>query len=61
MKRKIAINVDSDFIKARMKELKLTYREIEVLSAGEITEISLKHFLNKASRKNIPCFGDCTA
>ena len=51
MKRTDTIPVDTDMVKARMKELKLTYRDIEDLSEGHITEISLKHFLNKG--KNI--------
>jgi len=49
MNRKIPIKVDPTYIKARMKELGYTYREIEELSAGKITEISLKHFLNKGN------------
>ena len=50
-KRSDTVPVDADMVKARMKELKLTYRDIEDLSEGRITEISLKHILNKG--KNI--------
>jgi hypothetical protein len=44
------VPVDSAAIKARMKELKFTYRDIQEESAGRITEIQLKHFLNKGTK-----------
>ena len=49
MNRKIPIKVDPISIKARMKELGYTYNKIEVESEGRVTEISLKHFLNKGT------------
>jgi hypothetical protein len=42
--------VDSAAIKARMKELKLTYLGIEEKSGRRITETQLKHFLNKGKK-----------
>jgi hypothetical protein len=50
MNRKTMVPVDSAAIKARMKELKYTYRDIEKKSMGRITEIQLKHFLNKGTK-----------
>jgi len=41
MNKKIAIKVDSIFIKTRMKELGFIYRDIETASSGRITEISI--------------------
>ncbi|MDR2210266.1 MAG: hypothetical protein LBO65_02185 [Spirochaetaceae bacterium] len=41
------VPIDSSMIKARIKKLDLSYRKIEEASNGTITEISLKHFLNK--------------
>ncbi|MDR2384591.1 MAG: hypothetical protein LBD80_02850 [Tannerella sp.] len=39
--------VDSAMIKALMKEREYSYKKIEEESEGKITEIQLKHFLNK--------------
>jgi hypothetical protein len=50
MNRKTMLPVDTAMIKARMKELGYTYQSIESKSQDEITEISLKHFLNKGTR-----------
>jgi len=49
MSRRITFKVDSIFIKARMKEQGFSYQDIEKASEGMITEISLKHFLNKGT------------
>ena len=42
--------IDTALIKARIKELGYTYKKIEEISEGQITESSLKHFLNKGSK-----------
>ena len=42
--------IDKVFIKARIKELGYTYKKIEEITGGQITEVSLKHFLNKGSK-----------
>jgi hypothetical protein len=52
MNRKMMIPVDPIAIKVRMKELGLTYKNIEEASEGEITEMSLKHCLNKGAKVN---------
>jgi hypothetical protein len=50
MNRKTMMPIDPTTIKARMKERGYTYMYIEERSEGRITEISLKHFLNKGSK-----------
>jgi hypothetical protein len=50
--------VDRDAIKAKMKEMRITYADIEFASTGQITEHSLKHFMNKglkADEKTLKC------
>ena len=48
--KKIMLPVDSVFIKARMKELGYTYKIIQEISDGKISEMSLKHFLNNGKQ-----------
>ena len=50
MSRKIMLKVNAAAIKARMKESEFNYGDIEEASAGKITVISLKHFLNKGTK-----------
>jgi len=50
MNRKTMIPLDPSAIKALMKERGYTYKDIEDITNGEITEISLKHFLNKGGK-----------
>jgi transcriptional regulator with XRE-family HTH domain len=45
--QKVKFPVDADMIHALRKEKKLTYKDIENISGGLISEMSLKHFLNK--------------
>jgi transcriptional regulator with XRE-family HTH domain len=50
MSRNIVLPLNSAMIKARMKELGYTYKDIEQISGEKITEVSLKHFLNKGTK-----------
>jgi hypothetical protein len=49
MVQNVKLPIDAAMVKALMNEKGLRYKDIEAMSNGTITEISLKHFLNKGT------------
>lgn len=49
MAGKIKFHLNPGMIRARMKEMRYTYKDIEEKSDGLITETMLKHFMNKGN------------
>jgi len=47
MTQNVKLPVDAEMIKALIEEKKITYKDIEEMTDGSITEFMLKHFLNR--------------